>query len=431
VDAPAAVVSPTSTAQVAAVLAWADRTGTPVAPRGGGSGVVEGTRPGSNWIVVDLSRMNRILEVDEGSEAVHVEAGVVGAHLETSLEPLGLTVGHYPQSIDLSTVGGWIAASAAGQASDGFGVIEDLVLGTTAVLADGRVLETMPVPRTAAAPALRRLLLGSEGTLAVITEAWLACAPLPPGWTWACFAFDDFEASMSAAHDMHRAGVGASIVRAYDVVDSALTFGSAGYTGGCVAILGFPSNAIGLDDRLRAAVDRAARAGGTTLDASFGEHWWGRRNDLAATYRRIMGPERIFGPGAVTDTMEVAALWSRLPGVYSAVRDSLAARAEAVACHLSHVYRAGASLYFTFLVRGGDDHEAEAAYLAAWAAAVRSCVDAGGTMTHHHGVGRLKAGFLSEELGEVGVEVLRSIKEALDPRGILNPGAVLPEDGPS
>jgi alkyldihydroxyacetonephosphate synthase len=427
IELPAAVVSPSGTEEVSAVLAWANQTGTPVAPRGGGSGVVEGTRPGPDWIVLDLSRMDRILELDEGSDAVHVQAGIVGDRLEAELAAHRLTLGHYPQSITLSTVGGWIASSAAGQASAGFGAIEDLLLGVTAVLADGRVLELGPVPRSAAGPDLRRLLVGSEGTLAVITEAWLACSPLPPGWTWSCFAFDDFDSAIGGARAIHRAGTGASIVRAYDLVDSALTFGSAGYAGGCLMVLGFPSDTVGLDDRLRVAAEHAA---GRRLDASFGEHWWARRNDLAATYRRIMGPERIFGPGTLTDTVEVAALWSRLPRLYAAVRDALVRHCEAVACHLSHVYRSGASLYFTILVRGPDDRDVEARYLAAWAAAVRSCIGAGGTMTHHHGVGRLKVAFLPEELGEVGVDVLRSIKGAVDPRAILNPGALLPETGP-
>jgi alkyldihydroxyacetonephosphate synthase len=299
----------------------------------------------------------------------------------------------------------------------------------TAVLADGRVLEAKPVPRSAAGPDLRRLLVGSEGTLAVITEAWLACSPLPASWTWSCFAFESFEAALSGAHAIVRAGVGAAVVRAYDVVDSALGFGSAGYAGGCVTLLGFPSEQPGLEDRLRVTAQRAAGAGARDLDASFGQHWWAHRNDAVATYRRIMGPERIFGPGVVVDTMEVAGLWSRIPTLYTRVSEALSAHAEAVGCHLSHVYRSGSSLYFTFLVRGADDRDTEARYLAAWAAAVRSCVDAGGTMTHHHGVGRLKAGFLSDELGEVGVEVLRSIKRALDPGAILNPGALLMKDG--
>jgi alkyldihydroxyacetonephosphate synthase len=139
-----------------------------------------------------------------------------------------------------------------------------------------------------------------------------------------------------------------------------------------------------------------------------------------------MGPDRLFGPGVVVDTMEVAALWSRLPDVYASVRAALATRAEAVGCHLSHVYPAGSSLYFTFLVRAADDVAVERAYREAWDEAVGAAQAAGATMTHHHGVGRLKAGHLAAELGDVGFEVLRGIKAALDPAGILNPGALLP-----
>ena len=184
---PAAVVFPSSTQDVAAVLAWASRTGTAVVPRGGGSGVCGGAQAGAGSVVLDLSRMNAVTGVDLVSQAVDVQAGVRGDQLEDALAPHGLTVGHYPQSLAISTVGGWIAASSAGQASTGFGAIEDVLLGLTAVLADGAVLRCGPVPRSAAGPDLRRLLVGSEGTLAVITEATLACRARPAGWQWLAF----------------------------------------------------------------------------------------------------------------------------------------------------------------------------------------------------------------------------------------------------
>ena len=139
-----------------------------------------------------------------------------------------------------------------------------------------------------------------------------------------------------------------------------------------------------------------------------------------------MGPERAFGPGVVVDTMEIAALWSAVPQLHDGITGALAAHAEAVGCHLSHLYPSGSSLYFTFLIRGDDDRDAEARYLAAWDQAVRSCAAVGGTLTHHHGVGRLKSRFLSTELGETGVDVVRRIKAALDPEVILNPRVLLP-----
>jgi alkyldihydroxyacetonephosphate synthase len=425
---PSAVAFPSSTAEVADVLSWASRTGTPVVPRGGGSGVSGGAQAEPGWLVLDLSRMDRVVEVDEVSQAVTVQAGVRGDRLEEELGRHGLTLGHYPQSIALSTVGGWIAAASAGQASAGYGAVEDLLLGATAVLANGRVLRLRAVPRSAAGPDLRRLLVGSEGTLAVVTEAVLACSPRPPGYAWEGYALDDFAGCMDAFRALVRVpgGPGASVLRAYDEPDALLNFGRAGHAGGCLALVGFASDLPALGARRDAARAVLGDAGGRDVGEAFGLHWWEHRNDAVQTYRRIMGPDRTFGPGVVVDTMEVAGLWSRLPDLYGAVRDALAARAEAVGCHLSHVYHAGSSLYFTFLVRAADDRAVEDAYLSAWEDAVGACLAAGGTMTHHHGVGRLKARFLAGELGGEGVDVLRRIKSVLDPAGVLNPGSLLP-----
>lgn len=423
---PSAVVFPTSTDDVATVLAWAADTGTPLVPRGGGSGVCGGAEPEKGWLVVDLSRMDRVLDVDETSQAVHVEAGIRGDRLESALEPHGLTVGHAPQSIAISTVGGWIAASSAGQGSAGHGAIEHHLLGLTAVLAGGQILRLLPQPRSAAGPDLRRLLVGSEGTLAVVTQAVLACSGLPPGYAWDSYGFSKFERMAEGLRDVVRSGAGPTFVRGYDEVDALLSFGTLGHSGGCAAIVGFPLDAPGLEASRRVAALALARADGVKLGPTFGEHWWEHRNDSVQLYRRIMGPERLFGSGVIVDTMEVAGLWSGLERLYQAVREALLRHAEAVGCHLSHVYGSGSSLYFTFMIRAGTDQEAADAYLQVWDDALDACVGAGGTISHHHGIGRLKAGHLQAEVGEAGVGMLRAIKLALDPQGILNPGALMP-----
>jgi alkyldihydroxyacetonephosphate synthase len=431
---PAAVVLPARTEEVAAVLAWACDARVAVIPRGGGSGVCGGAVADAGSIVLDLSRMNHVTDVDPVSQVVQAEAGVRGDQLEDVLAAQGLTVGHYPQSIASSTVGGWIAASSAGQASTGFGAIEDVLLGCTAVLPDGGILGCRPVPRSAAGPDLRRLLVGSEGTLAVVTEATLACRARPVGWDWLVFGFPSFEVLTDGLRDAVRAETGAAVIRGYDEADAQLSFAALGHATGCVGMLGFPvgaENAPAAGNALAArkelASDTLRRAGSSgPFDAAYGEHWWQHRHDAVDTYARIMGPDRAFGPGVIVDTFEVAGLWSAVPRLYAGIRDALAAHAQAVLCHLSHLYSSGSSLYFTFLVSGTDDRDAEVRYLAAWDDAVRSCADAGGTLTHHHGVGRLKAAFLAGELGEVGVDVLKKIKTALDPQQIMNPGVLLP-----
>jgi alkyldihydroxyacetonephosphate synthase len=424
---PAAVVFPASTQDTATVLAWAGQTRTAVIPRGGGSGVCGGAQAVAGSVVLDLSRMNTITEVDLVSRAVHVQAGVRGDRLDEALAEHGLTVGHYPQSIAISTVGGWIAASSAGQASTGFGAIEDVLLGLTAVLPQGEIVHCRPVPRSAAGPDLRRLLVGSEGTLAVVTEATLACRARPAGWEWLAFGFPSFDVLAEGLRDAVRAETGAVLIRGYDEADAQLSFGALGHSGGCVGILGFPAGLWAPEDRKELAGQVMQRAGASgELGSAYGEHWWEHRNDAVGTYLRIMGPDRAFGSGVVVDTIEVAGLWSAVPRLYDGIRAALAAHAQAVVCHLSHLYPSGSSLYFTFLVSGSDDRDAEARYLAAWDEAVRCCAAAGGTLTHHHGVGRLKSPFLADELGTTGVDMLTKIKSALDPQGIMNPGVLLP-----
>jgi alkyldihydroxyacetonephosphate synthase len=424
---PSAVVFPGDTEDVATVLAWAGQARVAVIPRGGGSGMCAGAQATAGSVVLDLSRMNQVTDVDLSSRVVYAQAGVRGDQLEEVLAGHGLTLGHYPQSVAISTVGGWIAASSAGQASTGFGAIEDVLLGLTAVLPQGEILRCRPVPRSAAGPDLRRLLVGSEGALGVVTEAVLACRPRPAGWEWLAFGFGSFEALAGGLRDAVRAETGAAVIRGYDETDAQLGFGALGHPGGCVALLGFPADLWGLDARkhLAAGVLRQAGASGE-LGPAYGKHWWQHRNDAVGTYLGIMGPDRAFGPGAIVDTMEVAGLWSAVPLLYAGVRDALGAHASAVACHLSHLYPSGSSLYFTFLISGADDRDAEARYLAAWDQAVRSCAAVGGTLTHHHGIGRSKAAFLTDELGRSGVDVLSRIKAALDPGQIMNPGVLLP-----
>jgi alkyldihydroxyacetonephosphate synthase len=424
---PAAVVFPSSTQDVASVLAWASKSGTVVIPRGAGSGVCGGSQAQAGAVVLDLSRMNRVTSIDTVSRVVYVEAGTGGEQLEDALAEHDLTVGHYPQSLAISTVGGWIAASSAGQASTGFGAIEDALLGLTAVTAQGEILHCRAVPRSAAGPDLRRLLVGSEGTLVVVTEAALACRRRVRGWEWLAYLFPTFAAMVDGLRAVVQAETGAAIIRGYDELDAQLSFGALGHPSGCVGMLGFPADLPGLAERKAAAIEAIRQAGAAgELGAGYGQHWWVHRNDAVQTYAAIMGPDRAFGSGVIVDTIEVAGLWSVVPRLHQNVGTALSSQAEAVVCHLSHLYQSGSSLYFTFLIRGSDDHDAEARYLAAWDDAMRSCADAGGTITHHHGIGRLKSRFLEAELGATGAQMLQRIRAALDPDAILNPGVLRP-----
>jgi alkyldihydroxyacetonephosphate synthase len=425
--APAAIVLPGSTEEVAIALAWASQTRTTVIPRGAGSGVCGGAQAEAGSVVLDLSRLDTVTSVDLVSQAVSVQAGMRGDRLEAVLGQHGLTVGHYPQSIAISTVGGWIAAASAGQASSGFGAIEDVLLGLTAVTPQGEILRCRPVPRSAAGPDLRRLLVGSEGTLAVVTDAVLSCRPVVRSWDWLVCRFGSFGALTDGLRAVAQADTGVVIARGYDEDDAQLSFGSLGHAGGCVALLGFPADLPGLLERRSLATAALGQAGASgDLAAAYGEHWWAHRNDAVQTYAAIMGPDRLFGPGVIVDTLEIAGLWSAIPALYDGMKTALGGHAEAILCHLSHLYRSGSSLYFTFLIRGADDADAAARYLAAWTDAATNCAAMGGTLTHHHGVGRLKGAFLPAELGATGTDMLRRIRLAIDPDGIMNPAALRP-----
>lgn len=419
---PMAVVFPRSTQDVCSTLAWAVETGTAVVPRGGGSGVTGGAQAAWRGIVLDLSFMNSVVRVDAESLAVEVEAGTHGDRLEAAVNREGLTVGHYPVSLAFSSVGGWIASSSAGQASAGYGTIADLVLGLEAVLAGGEILRLPAVPRSTAGPDLRRLLIGSEGALAVITRATLAAAPLPKRYTWRAFLLPGFHEGIALARVTAQDAVRPLILRLLDDADAGSTFGPLGHEDGAVLLLGFADDR-GADARSAAALVEAA--GATSLPEEYGRHWWEHRNDAAGLYRRVMGEERMLGSGVVIDTAEVAGLWSVLPRLYASVREALAEyAARPVATHLDHPHRSGASLSFTFLLHGQDDQAVEARYGRCWEDAAQACREAGGTMAN--GVGLLGVPFLEGAIGATGVAALRSLKGALDPQNVLNPGKLLP-----
>jgi alkyldihydroxyacetonephosphate synthase len=418
---PAAVVRPRSTADVARVLAWADEARAPVVPFGGGSSVVDSIRA-EGAVVVDLTALDTILGLDETSQLVTCQAGVMGPALDDYLRARGYLLGHEPQSIALSTVGGWIATRACGQLSARYGGIENLLAGFTAVLAGGRVVVAKTVPRRAAGPDVAGLLVGSEGTLGIVTEATLRVSPLPAGRADACLRFEHMADAVAACRMLAQGELRPTLVRLYDPEDAALLLRSwEGPEAGDprpLLLLSFDG-----DDAAARAEGAMAGCGGEPANAALVAHWWQHRNDAAHVYLEVMAGKGLLGPHGVIDTIEVAGTWTVLRALYHSIKDALSPLALLCGCHLSHVYRDGACLYFTLAGAAEDDDGAAALDRSWWEAAMRACLDAGGTISHHHGIGRLKAPWLEEELGG-WYEVLRAVKRALDPHGIMNPGAL-------
>ena len=420
VPLPAAVVRPRSTEEVSTVLRWANETRTPVIPFGGGSGVSGGVEAVTGSIAIDVRTMNEVIAVDREALTVTAQAGIGGGALEEDLAGRGLTLGHFPQSIDISTLGGWVAARSAGQKSARYGRLEDMVLGLEVVLPDGTVVRTHPAPASAAGPDLARLFIGSEGTLGVITEATLAVRPAPRVVAHGAYAFGSFPDGLAAIRGVAQEELRPAVMRLYDETDVGIAFRDAGdRPDGALLVLRFEGDVIA-DAEERAVRGLIEDSGGKDLGPALAERWWEHRNDAVGTFRQIM-LGGMLGPAAAVDTMEVAGMWPATE-LYETVRAALGAHADVVGCHASHPYPQGTCLYFTFVFVGAtDDSAVEARYRGAWNDALAATLAARGTITHHHGVGMLKAPWLAQELG-AGFEVLRAVKRAIDPAGIMNPG---------
>jgi alkyldihydroxyacetonephosphate synthase len=427
VPPPAAVVFASTTEHVATTLAWAQETGAAIVPRGGGTGLVGGAEAIQRSVVIDLSRMDRILAVDDVSQTVTAQAAVKGGFLEAALATRGLTSGHDPDSLAASTVGGWIASRSAGSASAGYGTIEDMVVGLTVVLGGGEVVRLGAIPRGGPGPDLRRLFVGSEGVLGIVTEATLAVSRAPKEYLWDTLRPNSFESGAALIREVVQRRFRPLVMRLLDADEAAFVFEGLGHTGAAL-VIGFDGDAPAAAAQWFHLRELGKQFGARSLGPELAQHWWDHRYDSFGWYQGVMGPPRTMGSGVLVDFLDTACLWRHVPRLYEDVRGALLDHAEAVRCRLPHAYPSGGSLHFTFVLRGGDDEEAERLYESAWKDAAAACLAAGATIAHDHGVGVLKVPFAAEELGPAGADALRRIKRALDPRGVLNPGKLLPPD---
>lgn len=412
---PDLVVWPAGTAQVAAVLDLAGRLGVPVTPYGAGSGALGGAVPLRGGIILDLKRMNRVLELDRENLMVTVQSGLNGARFEEYLNRHGFTGGHIPQSIRCSTVGGWLACRAAGQFSTRYGKIEDIVVSLEAVLADGTVLEGHRVPRASTGPRLDRLLLGSEGTLGVITAATLRIWPYPEQRALEAYAFETLEQALETVRLLLRAGARPAVVRLYDYAETGHHFPeTAAAEGRCMLILISEGDRRIVAAEAEIARDLAAAHGAVAAGEEPVRRWLERRFDISLA-------SKLFRQGAVVDTLEVSTTWSKAAPLYRAMQEAMIAVEGTVLAsgHYSHVYPEGAALYMTLCgFPPGDKAEY---YRRVWQAAMEACLSCGGAISHHHGIGLHRGLWMKEEHGPA-LEALRRVKKALDPGGIMNPG---------
>ncbi len=442
--APDAVVMPADAGALRRVLDVCAAEGIAVVPFGGGTSVVGGVEPlrGAHprLISLDLSAL-RAVEIDRRSLTATLGAGLRGPEAEAALGREGLTLGHFPQSFEYATIGGFAATRSAGQASSGYGRFDALV-SSVRLIAPAGDLRTLETPHTAAGPALRELVVGSEGVLGVIPDVTVRVRPAPRVRRYEAWIAESFEAGAEIVRTMAQGPGLPDIVRISDEEEtrgSLALSGPRGLTGrlfggylglrrrsqGCLTIVGFEGDEESAARRRVLAV-RALRSGGAAyLGQAAGRSW---------EHGRYQGPylrDTLMGIGAMVETLETSHTWSRLGelhgAVATAIHDSLSAQGTPglVFCHLSHAYADGASLYFTFISRSRPGAELEQ-WAAVKRAACEAIVAAGGTITHHHAVGRDHAPYMEAEVGRTGIDVLRAVKDQLDPTGIMNPGKLLP-----
>lgn len=429
--APDLVLLPADHDQVLALLRACAELRIAVVPFGGGTSVVGGLAPPdadqfAGLVALDLRRMDALLELDEESRLAVLEPGLRGPQAEQLLGARGYTLGHFPQSYEYGSLGGFAAARSSGQASAGYGRFDELVLGLRLATPAG-TLELGRAPRSAAGPDLRQLFLGSEGTLGVITALTVQIRPRPEQRVYEGWRFPDFATGAAALRRLAQDGPRATVLRLSDEAETGLNLARPSElgqgAGGALAIVGWegPAKAIA---RMRTDASAGLRDHGGAPEPEAGAHW---------AHDRFRGPylrDALLDHGVLVETLETVMFWSRLAGLYAAVGDALRAALTAagtppvVLCHISHVYPAGASLYFTVGCAAAPDPVAQ--WRAAKAAASDAILAAGGSITHHHGVGSDHRRWYADELGPLGAELLRAAKATLDPTGVLNPGVLIP-----
>ena len=432
-DAPDAVLLPGDENEVAEILRFCSRESIAVVPFGGGTSVVGGLDPVRgqfNAVVsLDLRRLGGLYSLDEVSGEAELGAGVTGPQAERLLGEHGFSLGHFPQSFQFATIGGFAATRSSGQNSAGYGRFNDMVRGLRAVTPAG-VLDLGRAPESAAGPDLRQLLIGSEGVFGIITRVRLRVHAIPESTRYEAWAFPDFATGTEALRAVTQTGTGPTVIRLSDEAETGVnlatteSIGEQTITGGCLAITVFEGTEAHTESRHAETRAVLEAHGGTSLGEAPARAW--EHGRFGAPYLR----DSLLSAGALCETLETATNWSNIPALKTAVTEALTtALAETgtpalVLCHISHVYATGASLYFT--VVGGQRGNPIEQWRKAKAAASDAMVRTGATITHHHAVGADHRPWMRDEVGDLGVEVLRAVKATLDPAGILNPGKLIP-----
>jgi alkyldihydroxyacetonephosphate synthase len=442
---PDGVAYPMCPSDVRDLLDYAGAVGARLIPYGGGTSVVGHINPppgDAPVLTVDLRRMNRLRHLDTLNRLATFEPGVAGPDLEAQLRAHGYTLGHYPQSFEHSTLGGWIATRSRGQQSIGYGRIEQLFAGGSLEAPAGS-LRLPPFPATATGPELREMVLGSEGRLGIVTEAIVRVVPLPPCEVFHAVFFPDWERAVTAVRLIAQSGAPLSMLRLSTPAETAMNFALARHRRGlailkqllalrgiaadaCILLLGFHGSEAQVDLSQRLALGIAREHHGVHVGSALGRQW--QRGRFRAPYLR----DELWARGYAVDTVETATIWTNVARMIAALEHALCSALDDEGervhtfTHLSHVYPHGSSVYITFLFRLGPNADAtNRRWQALKAAASRTILAHGGTISHQHGVGREHRPYLAAEKGPLGIAALQQLVAAYDPDGLLNPGALV------
>lgn len=441
---PDGVAYPVTPSEVSRLLDFAAEVDALIIPYGGGTSVVGHINPEPDprpILTVNLRRMNRLLRLDSISQLATFGAGITGPELEAQLRARGFTLGHYPQSFEYSTLGGWVATRSSGQQSLGYGRIESLFAGGT-LLAPAGETRLPPFPASAAGPDFRQLVLGSEGRLGILTDVTVRVSPLPEHEEFHAFFFPGFIEGTTAARRIVQDRLPLSLLRLSTPTETRTTLALAGHERliglletmlgvrgvgdeKCMLLCGFTGRATAIRETRHAVIDITKEHGGVNAGRRFGEQW------IEGRFRTPYLRNTLWELGYAVDTLETATTWEVVPRLLAAIETALHSALDDgervhVFTHLSHVYPQGASIYTTVLFRlAADPQDTLARWAALKGAASRAIVDGGGTISHQHGVGRDHAPYLAAEKGDVALAALGDVMARFDPECRLNPGVLI------
>jgi alkyldihydroxyacetonephosphate synthase len=419
---PGCIARPKTVDDVQAIMRFASANNVAVMPYGLGSGVCGGVVGQPETILLDMSGMDKLRFIDETNLLASFDAGYNGMAAEEAVAAHGLTIGNWPQSIAISSVGGWVSTRASGQFSTAYGNIEDIIYSVEVVLPDGELVTLGKAPRAAAGPDLRHLVLGAEGIMGVVTGVTLSLRRQAEHRAYTAFYADSMDQGFEAQRRIIHADWRPPVMRQYDAPEVHRLFSAYAKDDKSLIIMVHEGPKSRVESELDAVKAIAAEAGLTPADSAAAEGWMAHRNNVPDWMD-------LFNMGIIADTIEVSGTWTQIGAIYKDVMAALNTVPSIVnaSAHSSHVYRSGINIYCTFACRPEDTGEMEKLYFECWDKALEATAAAGGGIAHHHGSGRLRRRYIHHDLGAGGIALLRKIKGAVDPQGIMNPGNLLPE----